>query len=214
MSTKGTFVKLSNCLTEAIFFYHGTALQGYVRPMLQQATATLEQVAPTFTPFVFAELVIKDQYFPMRFAAFSMIALSEGSQNRNHDKVSVSLPIPEALKGIITLAHLISTSSRDMERHHVRAQISEQWFITASIGICFYPDDGVDKHSLLKNEDIAVNMAKKSGGNRIQFYAAKMNEETLYRLEMEGYLRKALEKTRTFSLLPADYGYTYRRHHR
>lgn len=75
---------------------------------------------------------------------------------------------------------------------------NKEFFITISIGISFYPNDGVDKHSLLKSADIALNRAKQSGGNRIQFYSAKMNEETLYRLEMERYLRKALENQEFF----------------
>ncbi|WP_199426426.1 EAL domain-containing protein [Thermaerobacillus caldiproteolyticus] len=75
---------------------------------------------------------------------------------------------------------------------------NKELFITASIGISLYPTNGVDKHSLLKNADAAVNRAKQGGGNRIEFYSTEMNEQTLYRLELEGYLRKALEKREFF----------------
>jgi diguanylate cyclase (GGDEF)-like protein/PAS domain S-box-containing protein len=74
----------------------------------------------------------------------------------------------------------------------------QEFFITASIGISLYPNDGVDKHSLLKNADTAMNRAKQGGGNRIQFYSTEMNKQTLYRLELESYLRKALEKNELF----------------
>ncbi|EID43614.1 EAL domain-containing protein [Parageobacillus thermoglucosidasius] len=426
--------KLAKKPAEAIFFYQSMAMEGYVSLALQQITATLEQISPTFTPFSFAELVTKDRYAPMHPATFSMVALSEKNRHRAGSGASVSLPIPKSLQGVMTLAHLLSATSREMERLHVCRQISQslfehntdivystdlhgnltnvnpafekvlgykreevlhtnalkyihpndvrrvsmhfyralrgkiqyynleiptksgkpllfqiknvpivvdgkkvgiygigrditeqkkaeekisylayydpdthlpnrtkfmeiiteqlekakrknrklavvfidldrfkrindsighyagdeilkqvvqrilhvlpieahlgrfhgdkfcllltgqihsekvfetatriakemtkpivydgkEFFITASIGISFYPSDGVDAHSLLKNADIAVSRAKRSGGNRVQFYSAKMNDETLHRLEMERYLRKALEKRELF----------------
>jgi diguanylate cyclase (GGDEF)-like protein/PAS domain S-box-containing protein len=430
----GELNKLTKKSAEAIFFYGSMAVQGYVYPVLQQVTTTLEQVAPVFAPFIFAELIIKDRYVPIRSAAFSMLALSEGNQNGENSSASVSLSVPKMFQGVMTLANLMAAFSWEMERLHVRAQISQslfehntdivystdlhgnftsvnpafekilgykkeeilytnslkyihpndvrrvsrhfyralrgkiqyynleiptksgetllfqmknvpivvdgkkvgiygigrditaqkkaeekilylayydpdthlpnrtkfmeiideqlekakrknrklavlfidldrfklindsvghyagdeilkqvvqriqhvlpigaylgrfhgdkfcllltervdsekvfetavsiskevmkpivyknkEFFITTSIGISFYPSDGVDKHSLLKNADIAVNRAKQSGGNRIQFYSEGMSKETLHRLEMEGYLRKALEKQELF----------------
>jgi diguanylate cyclase (GGDEF)-like protein/PAS domain S-box-containing protein len=74
----------------------------------------------------------------------------------------------------------------------------KEFFITASIGVSIYPNDGVDAQSLLKNADIAMNRAKQQGGNRVKLYSTKMNEQALYRIEFESYLRKALEKNEFF----------------
>lgn len=74
----------------------------------------------------------------------------------------------------------------------------KEFFITASIGISLFPDDGTDSETLLKNAHAAMYRAKQQGRNRIKFYAAEMNEQALQRLEMEGYLRKALEKDEFF----------------
>jgi diguanylate cyclase (GGDEF)-like protein/PAS domain S-box-containing protein len=74
----------------------------------------------------------------------------------------------------------------------------KEFFITASIGVSIYPNDGLDAQSLLKNADIAMNRAKQQGGNRIKLYSTKMNEQALYRIELESYLRKALEKDEFF----------------
>ena len=42
--------------------------------------------------------------------------------------------------------------------------------ITASIGISFYPQDGDDEKTLLKNADGAMYRAKQRGKNNIQFH--------------------------------------------
>ncbi|WP_413356494.1 EAL domain-containing protein [Robertmurraya sp. 2P01SA] len=74
----------------------------------------------------------------------------------------------------------------------------KEFYITASIGISLYPNDGKDEITLLKNADIAMNRGKYPGGNRITLYSKKMNEEAFKRLELESYLRKALQKDEFF----------------
>ncbi|MFE8696328.1 EAL domain-containing protein [Cytobacillus sp. FJAT-53684] len=70
----------------------------------------------------------------------------------------------------------------------------QDFFVTASIGVSFYPEDGLDKHELLKNADIATNRSKNQGGNRVTFFSNEMNDQAMSRLELESYLRKALQK--------------------
>ncbi|MBC2695791.1 MAG: EAL domain-containing protein [Desulfobacteraceae bacterium] len=67
-------------------------------------------------------------------------------------------------------------------------------YVTGSIGIAVYPDDGEDIDTLLKNADTAMYHAKDAGRNNFQFYAKYMNELTLSRLNMEAELKKALER--------------------
>ncbi len=67
-------------------------------------------------------------------------------------------------------------------------------FITASVGVSFFPDDGMDGHTLLKNADMATNLSKNHGGNRVTFFSTDMNDKAMNRLELESYLRKALQK--------------------
>ena len=74
----------------------------------------------------------------------------------------------------------------------------KEFFITASIGVSLFPTDGDDEDSLLRNADTAMNRGKQQGGNRIKFYCTDMNEQAVYRLELESYLRKALEKKEFF----------------
>ena len=48
-------------------------------------------------------------------------------------------------------------------------------FVTTSIGISIYPDDGEDVNTLLKNADIAMYRAKKEGKNTYHLYEPAMN---------------------------------------
>ncbi|GAD14442.1 diguanylate cyclase/phosphodiesterase with PAS/PAC sensors [Geobacillus kaustophilus GBlys] len=74
----------------------------------------------------------------------------------------------------------------------------KEFFVTASVGLAMFPDDGEDEHALLRHADMAVNMAKKGGGNRVERYCAQMNEEAMHRLEMGGHLRRAIEENELF----------------
>ncbi|WP_163101651.1 EAL domain-containing protein [Peribacillus alkalitolerans] len=68
----------------------------------------------------------------------------------------------------------------------------QEFFITASVGVCIYPEDGQDAHDLMKNADTAMNRAKLAGGNRVFYYSNEMNEQAVHRLEMESNLRRAI----------------------
>lgn len=67
-------------------------------------------------------------------------------------------------------------------------------FVSASIGATIYPDDGEDMQSLLRNADIAMYRAKEERGNAFQFYSSEMSVRALERAELEGALRRALER--------------------
>jgi PAS domain S-box-containing protein len=66
-------------------------------------------------------------------------------------------------------------------------------FISSSIGISIYPDNGDDIDALLKNADTAMYHAKDQGRNNFQFYTESMNAVTLERFTLESKLRKAIE---------------------
>ncbi|NEX62298.1 sensor domain-containing phosphodiesterase [Noviherbaspirillum galbum] len=65
-------------------------------------------------------------------------------------------------------------------------------FISCSIGLSFYPRDGEDVDTLLKNADAAMYRAKDKGRNNFQFYTAAMNQRVTERLSLESKLRQAL----------------------
>ena len=66
-------------------------------------------------------------------------------------------------------------------------------FLSASIGISTYPEDGHDVTALMKYADVAMFQAKKDGGNRYQFYLADMTVAANQRLALETDLRAGLK---------------------
>jgi diguanylate cyclase (GGDEF)-like protein len=70
----------------------------------------------------------------------------------------------------------------------------QELFITASIGVSFYPEHGTDADTLIKHADTAMYKAKEKGGDRFEFYHPDMNFRSLERLHLENHLRKALSQ--------------------
>ncbi|MCJ8169685.1 sensor domain-containing protein [Atopomonas sediminilitoris] len=68
------------------------------------------------------------------------------------------------------------------------------FFVTGSIGIALFPQDGAEANQLMKNADTAMYHAKEMGRNNFQFYQADMNARALERLELESDLRHAVEQ--------------------
>ncbi len=68
----------------------------------------------------------------------------------------------------------------------------ERAFISASIGITFYPDDAADVDTLLKNADQAMYAAKTQGRNRYHYFTSSMQETAKIRMRITNDLRDAL----------------------
>src|SRR5690606_38439746 len=67
-------------------------------------------------------------------------------------------------------------------------------FVSTSIGIAIYPNDGDDVDTLLKHSDTAMYSAKEKGRNNYQFFSREMNENAALKQAMIGDLRQALAR--------------------
>ncbi len=74
-----------------------------------------------------------------------------------------------------------------------------QLFIGASIGISAYPKDAQTVEELLKCADMAMYFAKENGKNKWQMFDKKMKETVERNLNIERYLRQAIDR-KEFSL--------------
>lgn len=70
----------------------------------------------------------------------------------------------------------------------------QEIFVSASIGIAIFPNDGDEIDLLMKHADTAMYRAKEQGGNNYQLYAPAMNQHATKRLALENNLRRALER--------------------
>lgn len=66
-------------------------------------------------------------------------------------------------------------------------------YITPSIGITVYPDDGEDVNIILRNADTAAYDAKFSGKNGYKFFEKSMFDQVLRKTEVEKALREAVK---------------------
>lgn len=66
--------------------------------------------------------------------------------------------------------------------------------VSASIGVSFFPSDGLDVNTLVKNADTAMYFAKTHGRNSYHFYAPAMSEYAQERVQLEVLLRRSIER--------------------
>ena len=64
--------------------------------------------------------------------------------------------------------------------------------LSPSVGVSFYPDDGVNAESILVNAQTALNKAKNLGRNSFQFFDQQMSDEARRYLKLEQALRFAI----------------------
>ena len=105
------------------------------------------------------------------------------------DEFSILLPEVTSTEAVAGVARKIldSLSNPFTVEGHVL-------FVTASIGISFYPADGDDVDTLLKCADAAMYRAKELGRNQAQLFTPSMNERYVRRLALEQHLHHAVER--------------------
>ena len=67
-------------------------------------------------------------------------------------------------------------------------------FLTCSVGISVFPNDGEEMEVILQDAGVAMHHAKQQGKNHSHFYSQGLNAHSRQRLSVESDLRKALER--------------------
>lgn len=67
-------------------------------------------------------------------------------------------------------------------------------YVTTSVGVSVYPQDGVDIETLIRNADTAMYQAKDAGRNDYRFFTQEMNRTIAKRVGLENKLRNALKR--------------------
>ncbi|MCP4595715.1 EAL domain-containing protein [Neptuniibacter sp.] len=66
-------------------------------------------------------------------------------------------------------------------------------YVTPSVGVCFYPQDGLNGIDLLKKSDAAMYQAKEQGRNCVRFYEESFDAYSRTKAELGNALFKALK---------------------
>lgn len=75
--------------------------------------------------------------------------------------------------------------------YHLDGEIA---YLSASIGMTVYPDDGKEIDTLLKNADQALYAAKQGGRNRMSYFRASMQAAAQNRIRLSNDMRVAIEE--------------------
>ncbi|WP_245629823.1 sensor domain-containing protein [Domibacillus robiginosus] len=67
-------------------------------------------------------------------------------------------------------------------------------FISTSIGISMYPQDGLEAETLIRNADAAMYFAKESGKNNYQFFTSDLHRDMSNKMMLEREMHRALEQ--------------------
>ncbi|MBK8175179.1 MAG: EAL domain-containing protein [Rhodospirillales bacterium] len=102
----------------------------------------------------------------------------------------------------IILPNIASSAHTEPVVHKILSAFSNPFvldlheaFVTASIGISVFPDDGEDAATLMQNADAAMYRAKEQGRNTFHYFTAEMNEVARERMRLEGHLVHALDRS-------------------
>ena len=109
------------------------------------------------------------------------------------DEFAVILP---GLYKLQTLEALIGKLLLNLSQTYVLD--GHEAFISASIGVTLFPDDGDTPEILLRNADSAMYQAKAKGRNDFQFFTQEIMEQSQKHGEMEQSLRNALERNELY----------------
>lgn len=105
------------------------------------------------------------------------------------DEFAIISPNCINISTIVDIANQIISS---MEEQFVIC--SYRLFITTSIGISLFPNDGEDSISLMKNADTALHIAEGEGKNTYKVYSSTMDIRTFRAFKLGSDIRLALEE--------------------
>jgi polar amino acid transport system substrate-binding protein len=93
-----------------------------------------------------------------------------------------------------TIEPYVQLAQQMMDVVRKKLEVEEyEIFITTSVGLCFYPNDGEDPDALFQAVEVALSRAKELGKNNYQIYAPSMKRSMFKTHHLEKELREALK---------------------
>lgn len=104
------------------------------------------------------------------------------------DEFAILLPELRNPDDLATIARKINDEIAKPFQIH-----KKELFISTSIGIAIYPDDGEDRATLFKSADVAMYHAKNYGRNNYQFYSRELGSKASEYIMLGASIRQALK---------------------
>jgi len=111
------------------------------------------------------------------------------------DEFTILIPDLDRVENALNVAHRV----KEAMRRPFQIDTNEI-FVTASIGISLYPEDGEDCNALLKYADTAMYHAKSCGKNNAKLYSSSLTMQIMSHVKLEVGLRKALQNDELYLL--------------
>ena len=90
--------------------------------------------------------------------------------------------------------HATQVAGKLVEAMRVPFEVDgRELFVSVSLGISIYPQDGLDGETLMANADVAMYRAKDAGRDNFQWFAAEMNTVARERMALDSQLRRAMD---------------------
>ena len=105
------------------------------------------------------------------------------------DEFAVLLSEVDRTEHVVTVAARLlqsMTTAFHVDAHEV--------YMTCSIGIAVFPDDGMSRDILVQRAGVAVKAAKALGGNHYSFYTKNLNDRSLQLLNLSNELHNAVQR--------------------
>jgi diguanylate cyclase len=106
------------------------------------------------------------------------------------DEFAILVPYME---GVHSAAAFINKVLEDSNVSFQRPGAPEL-FVTCSVGVSVFPNDGRDPDVLMRNAGLALRHAKQAGPHRYEFFSPQFNELALSRLDLSAELRHAISR--------------------
>ncbi|SDW83342.1 bifunctional diguanylate cyclase/phosphodiesterase [Thiocapsa roseopersicina] len=119
-----------------------------------------------------------------------LVRIDETVARLSGDELAVLI---EGDEDIDTRAALMAERIRESLKKPFTVEATEL-FMSASIGIAIYPEDGSDVSELMQNGDAALYQAREAGGNTYRHYARSLTDYARERVTLTSELNRAIER--------------------
>ncbi len=127
-----------------------------------------------------------------------LVMISERLQNRVRESDTLArfgsdefVLLLEQIDGVEQAAY-VAQSILDILAEPFKFDDGKDVFIGASLGVSFYPSDGLTAADLISHADAAVSQAKDNGRNNVHFYTLELTHAAQARMQLESELRRAI----------------------